>query len=210
MSMKRPKSLRRLPKQARAHDTIEVVLEAAARVLRERGYAGATTNRIADAAGVGVGTVYEYFSNKDTVFEAVIAREIGRLVTAFQAEARAEAAGGGAGIGIDAAITRLIGAGIRAMEHGPELFRALEAVPGASFRRQLSVAREGVIELVHQMFEAHRDEVAVDDLKLAAYIVVGAIEGVAGNASSADLGDPLVTELTALATRYLKGARGPT
>ena len=45
------KSPRRKPKQARAHDTIEVILDAAARVLAKQGYAAATTNRIAAAAG---------------------------------------------------------------------------------------------------------------------------------------------------------------
>ena len=52
MPGKGSKPPRRQPKQARALQTIEVVLEAAARVLREHGYARATTNRIAEQAGV--------------------------------------------------------------------------------------------------------------------------------------------------------------
>jgi len=193
------KSPRRKPKQARAHDTVEVVLDAAARVLAAHGYAGATTNRIAEAAGVGVGTVYEYFSNKDAVFEALIGREIGALAGAFAEQ------GVGEDVALAAAIGRLLAAGIGAMPHGPELLRALEAVPGASFRRQLAAARQGVIDQVERLLEAHRDEIGVDDLALAAFIVVSAIEGIGANASSRDFDARFAQELTALVTRYLAG-----
>lgn len=195
----RPKSPRRKPKQARAHDTVEVLLEAAARILAAHGYAGATTNRIAEAAGVGVGTVYEYFANKDALFESLIAREIGTLVAAFAEQ------GTGDDVALEPAIERLLAAGIGAMRHGPELFRALEAVPGASFRRQLAAARQGVIDQVERLLEVHRHEIGVDDRALAAFIVVSAIEGIGANASSRDFDARFARELTALVTRYLAG-----
>ena len=53
---KRP---RRRAKLERARRTVEDILEAATRVLQQRGYAAATTNRIAEAAGVSVGTLDE-------------------------------------------------------------------------------------------------------------------------------------------------------
>ena len=65
MPAKRANRPRRQAKQDRARETVHLLLEAAARVLQERGYAGATTNRIAQVAGTGVGTLYEYFANKD-------------------------------------------------------------------------------------------------------------------------------------------------
>ena len=43
------------------------------------------TNRIAEAAGVGVGTVYEYFADKEAVFDALIRRELAALVSAVEA-----------------------------------------------------------------------------------------------------------------------------
>lgn len=206
MPGKSAKSPRRKPKQARARDTLEVVLEAAARVLVQRGYAAATTNRIAEAAGVGVGTVYEYFADKDAVFEALIEREIASLAAAFAAReasnARDEAPD------LETAVGELITAGVVAMRHGPELYRALEAVPGASFRRHLAAAREGVISQVRRLLEVHREEVVVDELDLAAFVVVSAVEGVGANASSRDLDERLVRELTALVTRYLRGGAG--
>ena len=55
---------RRQPTQARAHDTVEAILVAAARVLEQEGYSRATTNRIADVAGVNIALLYRYFAGK--------------------------------------------------------------------------------------------------------------------------------------------------
>jgi AcrR family transcriptional regulator len=50
---------------------VQAILRATARVLRRRGYVGTSTNHIAEAAGASVGSVYEYFANKDAIFEAL-------------------------------------------------------------------------------------------------------------------------------------------
>jgi len=180
-----------------------VVYEAAARVLRDHGYARATTNRIAAEAGVSVGTVYEYFADKDTIFEGLIQRELGTLVSAF------EAAGLGEGDDLETAIRGLVDAGMAAMRHGPELYRSLESVPGAKFRRHLGQARDIVIELVGRLLAAHADELAVVDHDLAAFVVVGAIEGVGTNGQSSQFDERLAVEITRLVTRYLKGGQPP-
>jgi len=199
IALQRPKSPRRKPKQARAHETVDVVFEAAARVLRDQGYARATTNRIAEAAGVSVGTVYEYFAGKDAIFEELIRRELAGLVRSF------EDAGLGEGDDLETTIRRLIDAGMAAMGHGPELFRGLESVPGAKFRRRLAGAREVVIELVVRMLAAHEDEIGEVDRDLAAFVVVGAIEGVGTNGRQSQFDERLAVEITRLVTRYLRG-----
>jgi AcrR family transcriptional regulator len=199
MPQSRAKSPRRKPKQARAQQTIEVVLDGAARVLARRGYAAATTNRIAAEAGVSVGTVYEYFAGKDAVFEALIQREIGALVQAFQAR------GFGREARLEDEVHGLIAAGMQAMRHGPELYRVLEAVPGAAFRRHLAGARKIVVGLVRQLLEMHRDELRVPDLDLAAFVVVSAVEGVGGNVEAQVFDARLARELVSLVVSYLTG-----
>jgi len=52
---------RKSPAQARSAATVGVILEAAARILEERGFEAYTTNEIARRAGVGVGSLYKYF-----------------------------------------------------------------------------------------------------------------------------------------------------
>lgn len=66
---------RRKPSQARSQATVEFVLEAAARVFKREGFA-ATTNRIVAAAGVSIGTLYEYFPHKQALLRALAERHI--------------------------------------------------------------------------------------------------------------------------------------
>lgn len=58
---------RKEPGQDRSRATVDAILEAAARVLIEKGYAGATTNHIAETAGVSIGSLYQYFPNKEAI-----------------------------------------------------------------------------------------------------------------------------------------------
>jgi AcrR family transcriptional regulator len=67
---------RKEPVQQRSRFTVDQILEAAARVFGERGYAGTTTNHIAERAGVSIGSLYQYFPNKDTILVALHARHM--------------------------------------------------------------------------------------------------------------------------------------
>ena len=67
---------RRKPKQARAQDTVEVIFEATARILRKEGRAALNTNYIAECAGISVGTLYQYFPDKESILVAIARREL--------------------------------------------------------------------------------------------------------------------------------------
>jgi AcrR family transcriptional regulator len=67
---------RRKPRQERALDTVEIILEATARILQKQGPAALNTNYIAERAGISVGTLYQYFSNKEAILVAMARREI--------------------------------------------------------------------------------------------------------------------------------------
>lgn len=71
-----PVSPRKFPRQERSRRTVERILDAAARIFHEQGYAGATTNDIADEADVSVGSLYQYFPNKDALLVALTKRHI--------------------------------------------------------------------------------------------------------------------------------------
>lgn len=71
-----PVSPRKSPRQERSRRTVERILDAAARIFHEQGYAGATTNDIADEAEVSVGSLYQYFPNKDALLVALTKRHI--------------------------------------------------------------------------------------------------------------------------------------
>ncbi|HLU72059.1 MAG TPA: TetR/AcrR family transcriptional regulator [Nonomuraea sp.] len=62
---------RKRPRQQRSRETVEAILEAAAQLFQRHGYAATTTNKIADRAGVSVGSLYQYFPNKDALLLAL-------------------------------------------------------------------------------------------------------------------------------------------
>ncbi|MGB3542976.1 TetR/AcrR family transcriptional regulator [Rubrivirga sp.] len=63
---------RKRPQQERSRITVEAVLEAAAQVLEAGGYAGLTTTAVAERAGVSIGTLYQYFPDKDAVVAGLV------------------------------------------------------------------------------------------------------------------------------------------
>ncbi len=67
---------RKRPTQRRSRETVDAILDGAAQVFERSGYAAGTTNRIAERAGVSVGSVYEYFPNKDAIVVALAEREL--------------------------------------------------------------------------------------------------------------------------------------
>jgi AcrR family transcriptional regulator len=76
------KSTRNEPKQLRSRETVNVILEATIRVLDQEGSDAATTTRIAEVAGVSVGTLYQYFENRAAILDALQEQEFERA-TAF-------------------------------------------------------------------------------------------------------------------------------
>src|ERR1700722_10162709 len=71
---------RKLPVQSRSSETVNAVLEAAARILERHGFEGYTTNAVAERAGVSIGSLYQYFPSKDAVTVALIERETATLL----------------------------------------------------------------------------------------------------------------------------------
>lgn len=71
-----PESKRRMPRQSRALATRAAILEAAAQILERDGLAGFTTNAVAARAGVSIGTLYQYFDDKDALLLAIARQEM--------------------------------------------------------------------------------------------------------------------------------------
>ena len=72
--MKSSESLRKSPKQQRSKVTVEAMITATIRIIEDEGLARVTTNRVALVAGVSVGSLYQYFPNKESLIAAAHAR----------------------------------------------------------------------------------------------------------------------------------------
>jgi AcrR family transcriptional regulator len=78
-----PSLIRRRPRQPRAIVTIDAVLIAVERILDAHGPSGLTTNRVAEVAGVSIGSVYQYYPNKQALIGAVQERVLDDLFEAL-------------------------------------------------------------------------------------------------------------------------------
>ena len=198
---------RKRPLQARSRETVDVILRAAARVFAAQGYAAGTTNRIAEAAGVSVGSLYEYFPNKDALLVA--------LMEAHIAEGQALLEQAAASVMVRSpslrqAVRQLVEAMIALHARDRALHRVLfeEAPLPPRLRRQLADAERMIAVRVAGYLQRHA-EVTAPDPALAATVVVQAVEALTHKLvvhGSDDLAAQ-ADELVALVVAYLTADR---
>lgn len=63
---------RKTPKQNRSKTTVEAIFGAVTHILNKEGVQNLTTNKIAEVAGVSVGSLYQYFKNKESIYEGIL------------------------------------------------------------------------------------------------------------------------------------------
>jgi AcrR family transcriptional regulator len=198
-------SPRKLPQQERARATIDALLTATARILVKEGFDRASTNRIAEEAGVSVGSLYQYFPGKEALVAALIERHIDEMTSLF-----ASAFERFAHLPLREATREMVTLHWKAHSLDPKLHKVLsEQVPRPDHRGRFDRVRDlerAVVDLVRAYLIAHKDELKVRDLDLAAFVVVQAVEGVTHAAllhePSRD-GERLVDEMCRLVIRYL-------
>jgi AcrR family transcriptional regulator len=112
---------RRQPTQERAQETVNVILDAVIRLLKRR-TSGITTNSIAEAAGVSIGSVYQYFPNKRAIFIALHERHIRQVDRVLQRKISESA-----GEPLDRLVSHLMDGMIEVHASDPELAALLDS-----------------------------------------------------------------------------------
>lgn len=113
---------RRIPAQERALATVEAMLDAVVMLLKRGGISAITTNRIAETAGVSIGSVYQYFPNKRAIFIALHERHIGAVDIVIQRKITESA-----GQPLDHLVASLIDGMIEVHASDPELAILLDS-----------------------------------------------------------------------------------
>jgi AcrR family transcriptional regulator len=115
---------RREPTQRRALQTVQAVLDAVVRVLELHGVDGVTTNRIAEVAGVSIGSVYQYFPDKRAIYRALHDRHVEQISRVIDATLVEQASSS-----LDDFVRALITALVRAHMQDPELHEIMATIP---------------------------------------------------------------------------------
>jgi AcrR family transcriptional regulator len=184
-------------------ETTRAILEAAARIFSSHGYAAGTTNRIAEAAGVSIGSLYEYFPNKDAILVALMERHILDGEDAMRALMARTPPGP-----LRVQVRTFVQAMIALHAQAPRLHRVLfeEAPVPAPVWRTLAAMEARMVADVERYLGIQR-EVRVRDRSLAARLVVQVVEDLTHrfvlHPDGAVDAEHYVDEVTALVAAYL-------
>lgn len=201
-----PKVLRKRPRQSRAEATIAAIVEAAAQILEKDGDDAATTAAIATRAGVSIGTLYQYFEDRDAVLAAVIRRDrqmMGAEIARRIAEANPQSG--------EALVRDIIAALLAVMR--PRRRRRRLITLGAAMRMQpgddIAATIDGVGALIAAAAARYPKEIRRPLTSVRAYVLTRAVMGALRAAMMENakvLDDPeFEEELVRLAMGYLRG-----
>ncbi len=207
MARRPPINPRKQASQERSRATVDALIEATARILVREGFDKASTNRIAEEAGVSIGSLYQYYPGKEALVAAVVDRhnrELMQIVRTALAEVAA--------LPVDKAVRRLVGVAIDAHRADPKLHRVLtEQIPRVGRAERVGAFNRETFVLLRTYLEAHRDELRPLDLELAAFVCATTIEALTHSAvlhRSEELSDEaagkLIDEATHLVAGYLQ------
>ncbi|MCU0491986.1 MAG: TetR/AcrR family transcriptional regulator [Chloroflexaceae bacterium] len=144
------KDRRKMPSQERSRFTVEAILDAAVQVFERHGYAAGTTARIAERAGVSVGSLYQYFPNKDAILVALVDQHLAEVQTlAGVVFARAHAAD----LTLPQALRVIVAGFVDMHALNPQLHRLLseEVVLPGEAQEKLARLKQSIVEAVGQL-----------------------------------------------------------
>lgn len=183
---------------------VATILDAAARVLIKDGYEAFSTNRVAEKAGVSVGSLYQYFPNKESLIAQLMERHVQELERGIDAITEAAE-----GLSLTQIVYALIEENVRAHLVDPELHRVLSDVPEMGKNEPKDAFAVKAKARVRATLEAHRKEIVVKDLDLATYILAKLVEASVHDAVSERPDElrsgTLALELTRMIITYLTG-----
>lgn len=194
--MRDPKSLKKHPKQERSRNTVEILVQATTRIIESDGLEALSTNRVAEVAGVSIGSLYQYFPNKQALIDEVGARFGARFEAAMLS-----LLGRLPGLCVRDAIRALVKTLVDLHAESPGVHNALANGP------PLAAGPNAIAFVVGGYLDAHADEIRRPDRKLAARVLMDASEALIHNTALREPGlleDPAwVEEVCDLLERYL-------
>jgi len=178
MPRKRSITSRKLPQQDRSRLTVEAILEATTHILTQEGYDKANTNRIAERAGISIGSLYQYFPNKESLMAALIEQHSNEIAELVESKLKdlSDAP-------LEIAIPALVKAVIAAHAINPCLHQVLsEEIPRSERSQQVQKADERITELLRVYLAQWNGRIRPQNLEMTVFILSRTIESLCHSA----------------------------
>jgi len=194
---------RRRPRQARAQATVEAIVKATSRVLVDEGYDRASTNRIALAAGVSIGSLYQYFPSKEALVAALVEHHLERMRDALSQSLADQAPAG-----LPERARLLVRGMIAAYRVEPQLHHVLcQEVPKIGELQKVYGFEQHLAEICRRHLFGVESSVPATEVDRSIFLLVHAVPSVVRAAIQADPraeGDARLTDdLSEMIVRYL-------
>jgi AcrR family transcriptional regulator len=167
------KSPRKLPKSSKGHAIFDSLLEGASRVLSGLGFDKTTTNRIAERAGVSIGSLYQYFPNKDAILAGLIDRELKKQLVVIRETLEAHKKDS-AEAQIEIVISKVFELFLRDREALRQVFINANRLDRIN---QIFMTNQKVTELFLEFFTASEKKLYVRDVESAIIVMNNAFVG---------------------------------
>ena len=195
----------RMPVQARSTCTVEAIFEATVQVLIQLGINQLTTTKVADRAGVSVGTLYQYFPNKNALLSAALERHLSSVVAAVE-----KACGAAKGQPLKAMAASLVNAFVDAKLSHPDASKALYAVASEQGGTDVVARMTQRSQLALCDMLATASDAQFSDLALISYMLatalVGPVQGLLHAAMPPLFAQQVKAQLIVMASAYLQAA----
>jgi AcrR family transcriptional regulator len=172
MSPKPVTKPRKQPQQERSKITVEAILEATTHILTEEGYEKVNTNRIAERAGISIGSLYQYFPNKESLIAALIEQHSNEMVELAETKLNRLFDSP-----LEIVIPELIKAIIAAHAINPKLHQVLsEEVPRLGKSVQMQQADERIAKIVRSYLARWSDSIQPQNLDMTVFILCRTVD----------------------------------
>lgn len=195
-------SPRKHPAQDRSRQTVSAILEATFRVLDDAGADGLTTTRVAEVAGVSVGTLYQYFPNRDALINALLADHLDAAIVAVERACEASAA-----LPLEAAVELVVRAFLAEKAARADSSRILNKAFGVGMLDDRPLVRAGAKRAHAAVTTVLARTLPADEANRRAEIACNALEGMVRGTleDPTQLGDPAtIDRIVAIAVAALR------
>lgn len=169
---------RKRPLQSRSRDTVAAILEATLQVLGDSGLARLSTTRVAERAGVSIGTLYQYFPDKRALVSAIAVHYVERVMVVIEACAAAQV-----GAPIEIAVREVLGSMLTAKRTNMRFVTALSD-PEIRVDQTIYIAQASILASVTRMLGSAFPH--LPDPLLNARVLVGLVNGATAVAVSTE------------------------